>query len=221
MKTLVAIPCMDMLHSAFAESLVNVTRSAPPDTSVCFKRSSLIYDSRNLLALTAIEHGFDTIMWFDSDMTFKPDTLHCLLADMNDCGYDLVSGLYVKRTIPMRPVLWSRIEQPDLSSPNIKKCFDDYLDYPLDTIFPIAGCGFGCVLVKVDLIKRVWDKYGPAFSPYPWCGEDISFCYRAGRLGAKMVCDSRVKCGHVGNIEFTEQAYLSQKNREVETDEIS
>lgn len=211
MKTLIAIPCMDMLHTDFARSLVDVTRTAPPDTSVCFKKSSLIYDSRNLLSLTAIEGGYDRIMWFDSDMTFHPDTLRTLMQDMDEGGYDLVSGLYVKRTTPVRPVLYKRIEQPDTSAPDIKKCFDDYLDYPANTIFPIAGCGFGCVLVTVDLIRRVWDKYGPAFSPYFWCGEDISFCYRAKQIGANMVCDSRVSCGHIGNVVFTQDIFL--KNR--------
>lgn len=211
MKTLIAVPSMDMLHAEFAFSLANIARTSPPDTFLCNKKSSLIHDARNLLSLTAIEQGFDRILFLDSDMVFLPDTLSTLTQDMDDGGYDLVSGIYFKRSLPTRPVLYSRIEQPDLNATDIKQSFDDYLDYPRDTIFPIAGCGFGCVLVTVDLIKRVWDKYGPAFSMYFWCGEDISFCYRAGQIGAKMVCDSRVKCGHIGNVVFSEETYLNQR----------
>ena len=217
MKILIAIPCMDTLHTQFARCLVDLTRIAPPDTSVCFKQSSLIYDSRNLLSLTAIEGDYDYVMWLDSDMTFKPTTLHTLLKDAQDGGYDLVSGLYVKRKYPVIPVLYERIEQPDFKAKDIKKSFDDYLDYPRNTIFPIAGCGFGCVLTSVSLIKRVWDKFGPAFSPYKWCGEDISFCYRANKLGAKLACDSSVTCGHIGTVEFTEDIYIRNRGDNIET----
>lgn len=213
MKILIAVPCMDMLHTQFAKCLVDLARIAPPDTSVCFKQSSLIYDSRNLLSLTAIENGFDRILWLDSDVTFTQNTLLRLSGDM-DKGYDLVTGIYVKRTMPTRPVLYKRITAPNIKSKNITESIEDYLHYPQDNIFPIAGCGFGCVMTSVDLVKRVWDKFGPAFSPYAWCGEDIAFCYRANIIGAKLACDPSVKCGHIGNVEFTEMLYLKNLEKE-------
>ena len=202
---------MDHVDTAFARSLVDLTRTAPHDTSVCFKQSSLIYDSRNLLAITAIENGYDQILWLDSDMTFRPDILSRLSDDMERNGLDLVTGLYVKRKSPVIPVLYKRITAPDLSSPDIKRSFEDYLDYPTNSLFPIAGCGFGCVLTSVNLIKRIWERFGPAFSPLFWCGEDISFCYRAKQLNAKLACDSSVRCGHMGTVEFTEDIFI--KNR--------
>lgn len=210
MKILIAVPCMDMLHQKFAESLVNVTRTAPADTDICWKPSSLIYDSRNLLALTAIENGYDRIMWFDSDMTFPPDTLHRLLTVM-DHGYDVVSGMYVRRKPPVIPVIYKRIDAPAPGETDIANCVEDYLDYKPGTIFRIDGCGLGCALMKTSLVKRVWETYGPPFSPLAWTGEDLSFCYRAKQLGAKMVCDSSVRCGHIGSVLYTDEIFLKQR----------
>ena len=211
MKTLIAIPCMAMMHTDFVQSLVNLTRISPPGTSVCYKQSSLVYDARNLLAITAMQNGYDRILWLDSDMTFPPDTLQRLSDDMDAGGYDLVTGLYVKRTMPTRPVLYKHIAPPDMSEPDIKKCVIDCLDYPTDTVFPVAGCGFGCVLTTTDLIRRLFDRFGPAFTPLPWASEDISFCYRATLIGAKQVCDPRIPLGHLGLVQFTQQAYFAHR----------
>ena len=82
-----------------------------------------------------------------------------------------------------------------------------YEDYPEDSVFPIAGCGFGGCLVSVDLIKRVKDEFGLPFSPILGFGEDLSFCLRATKLGVEMFCDSRVKLGHVGLGTITEDTY--------------
>jgi len=210
MKTLIAIPCMDTVQTQFTRCLVDLTRTAPPDTSVCFKQSSLIYDSRNLLALTAIENNYDRVLWLDSDMIFPTDVLTRLHSDM-DKGYDMVSGLYVKRGGNIIPVLWKQIDPPEKHNNDIRKCIIDYLDYPQNTLFDIAGSGFGCVMTSVKLLKDIFDKYGPAFSPFVWAGEDISFCYRAGLIGARIACDTTFKLGHIGNVTFTEDIFL--KNR--------
>ena len=57
MKTLIAIPCMDTMPTGFVQSLLYLEKGA--DVSVCFKANSLVYDSRNLLSLSAIEEKFD------------------------------------------------------------------------------------------------------------------------------------------------------------------
>lgn len=209
MKILIAIPCMDTVPVPFAESLLNLDK--PEGTKVCFKAGSLIYDARNLLSLTAIEHGFDYVLWLDSDMVFPRDTLTRLLDDVSRSHMDMVSGLYVKRTMPTKPVIYYQIEPPKPNAqgiPEIQIC--EWMNYPKDEVFAIAGCGFGCVLTSVKLLKDVWDRYGPAFAPYPWAGEDISFCYRVEQMYREkkehqyIFCDSRIKCGHVGSFLYTE-----------------
>ena len=203
MKTLIAIPCMDTMPVGFVQSLIYLQKG--DNVSVLFKPNSLVYDSRNLISLTAIENNFDRVMWFDSDVMFQPDTLQILHDDMDTLECDMVTGLYVKRYSPVTPVIYQTLEEPTRQPDGrLTKNIVPYTDYPVNEIFPVAGCGFGCVLTSVKLIKQVWDKFGPAFSPYPWGGEDISFCHRVNKLGHTIYCDSNVSCGHIGNYVYTE-----------------
>lgn len=209
MKTLIAIPCMDMVHTQFLKSVVGMDRVGECRFSLTC--SSLVYDARNTLAKQAVKEGFDRVLWLDSDMDFDPDLLPRLSSDMDE-GRELVSGLYFKRKTPVKPVIYKEVgyyhsEEKDEVTPIALP----YEDYPQDTIFPIAGCGFGGVLVSVDLIKRVGEKFGLPFSPIMGFGEDLSFCVRCSELGATLYCDSSVKLGHVGLGTITEQTYLSTR----------
>ena len=199
MKTLIAIPCMDMLPVGFVQSLLYMHKGDNP--TVYFKPNSLVYDSRNLLSLYAIENGFDNVLWLDSDMLFPPNTLTKLEA----YSMDMVTGLYVKRHEPVEPVLYEKIEEPERGSDGkLIANIASYTNYPSDSFFTVAGCGFGCVLTSTKLLKHVWDEYGPAFTPYPWASEDISFCHRVNQLGYQIYCDSSVSCGHIGQFIYTE-----------------
>lgn len=205
MKTLIALPCMDTVHTIFMKSLLGMDR--PGQTGFAFSCSSLIYDARNTLAKQAVNEGYDRVLWLDSDMDFRPDLLKQLSEDMDE-GRELVSGLYFKRKAPVKPVIYKDIgmlknENDDGMTP----VAIPYDDYPEDSIFSIAGCGFGGCLVSVDLIKRIGEKYGLPFSPIMGFGEDLSFCIRATELGVELFCDSRVKMGHVGLGTITEETY--------------
>lgn len=203
MKTLIAIPCVNTLPVGFVQSLLYLKKGE--DVSVLFKSDSLVYDARNLISLTAIENHFDRVMWFDSDMMFNPDTLEILHHDMDEYQCDMVSGLYVKRHTPVEPVIYKTLEEPKrMPDGHLAKQITPYYDYPQNEVFHIRGCGFGCVLTSVKLLKDVWDRFGPAFTPFPWGGEDISFCHRVNQLGYPIYCDSSVSCGHIGEWVYTE-----------------
>ena len=204
MKTLIAIPCMDTMPTGFVQSLLYLEKGA--DVSVCFKANSLVYDSRNLLSLSAIEEKFDRVLWIDSDMMFTKDAMKIIMRDMDDTHADVVTGLYFKRRPPHKPVIFDDLDEPGMDKdgkpiPHVH----EYVNYPADSIFPVKGCGFGFCLTSVPLLKQVWEEFGPAFSPYPWAGEDISFCHRVNQLGCTILCDSRVSCGHIGTFVYTEQ----------------
>lgn len=206
MKTLIAIPCMDTIPVGFAQSLLWLEKG--PNVSVLFRANSLVYDSRNMVCLTAFENGYDRVMWFDSDMMFTPATMRILQEDMDKTGADMVTGLYFKRHSPHLPVIYKELNWPNTDE-NGKpvKLIWEYEEYPENDIFPVKGCGFGCVLTSTKLLKDVWDEFGPAFSPYQWAGEDLSFCYRVNQLGRTILCDSNVTCGHIGTFVFTEDTF--------------
>lgn len=204
-KTLIAVPCFDMVQTSFMESLIKLRRL--PDVSWTVVRNTLIHDARNIVAASAIEADFDRVMWFDSDMTFPPETLERLSADMDENNLDFVSGLYFTRRPPnIRPVvfekMWFRYDEDGKYDTGA----ENYYHYP-EGLFECDAVGFGCCLTSVDLLKRVGDKFGAPFQPMPTMGEDMSFCWRAREVGATIYCDSRVKCGHMGVFEFTEAVY--------------
>lgn len=204
-KTLIAIPCFDMVHADFMKSMIDLKK--PGNTSYTIIKNTLIHDARNIIAANAIQAGFDRVMWFDSDMVFAPDTLLHLSNVMDSQGMDFLSGLYFTRRPPnIRPVafqkMWWKLDEDG----KVDTGAENYFDYP-DGVAEIEAAGFGCCLTSVDLIKRVSDEYGAPFNPLPTMGEDISFCWRARQIGAKLFCDFRVKAGHQGILTYDESLY--------------
>lgn len=205
MKTLIAIPCMDMMHTEFVQALVGMKKVG--EVQFGFVSSSLIYDARDELATKAVEKGFDRVLWLDSDMSFQPDLMERLSADLDE-GRDMVSGLYFSRKGPLRPVIFRECGILKLPEDRLAPVHEYYMDYPLDSLFEIKACGFGAVMMTTELLKRVKDKLGMPFSPAAGFGEDLSFCLRVENVGGKIWCDSRVKCGHAATRMVTEELYL-------------
>lgn len=197
-KTLIAIPCFDMVHADFMKCMLELEKDA--DTSFAIIKNSLIYNARNMIAENAIRFGFDRVLWLDSDMTFAPDTLKRLIADMD--GRDFVSALYFMRTTPTKPVvysdIWYRVNANEATAGAT-----NVTDYP-EGIFEIAGSGFGCVMTSVLMLKTLVERYGAPFTPMMGLGEDMAFCWRATQNGFRLFCDSRIKCGHIGQTVFDE-----------------
>ena len=82
-------------------------------------------------------------------------------------------------------------------------------DIPENQLFPVAGVGFGAVLMKTEMLKKVKENGGRPFTPLREWGEDISFCKRAREAGYTLYTDSRVKVGHVGISIIDESTYES------------
>lgn len=204
MKTLIALPCMDMVNTEFMRSLLAMDKVGQIQYSIV--QSSLIYDSRNTLAKYAIQNNCDRILWIDSDMVFDSDLMKRLSADMDE-GRDFVAALFFKRKAPIHPVIYKDVGYYKNDDGTITPAAKPYDDYPEDDIFKVQASGFGAVMVSVDLIKKVVEKYGLPFSPAMGFGEDLSFCNRVAELGVDMWCDSRIKVGHIGSGVITETIY--------------
>lgn len=208
MKYLIAIPAMDMVHTEFMRCLLQLRKVG--ECKFVISQSSLIYDARNTLAKRAVTDGFDRVLWLDSDMSFEPDLMERLAARLDE-GREMVTGLYFTRKAPVRPVLYKECGYFEVGEDKaIKPLALWFDDYPRDDIFPIQACGFGGVMMTVDLIRKVADKFGMPFAPMLGFGEDLSFCGRVQEVGEKMWADSTIKMGHVGLGTITESVFLSQ-----------
>ena len=203
MKTLIAIPCMDTTPVEFTKSLIFLEKG--PNVNVCFHQGSLIYDARNCISITAINDEFDYVLWLDSDIVFPINTLKTLRKHMEvNPDIHMVSGVYFKRNDTGLPVIYDEVEPPTFDNGVPVRHLHEYKDFPRNDFFPIRGCGFGCVMTSVHLLRDVWDKQGNAFTPLPWAGEDISFCHKVNQLGYKIWCDSSISCGHIGQYMYGE-----------------
>ena len=206
MKTLICIPAMDSVNTSFLRCLLNLRPVG--DVRFAITQSSLIYDARNLLAKQAIQGEYDRTLWLDSDMLFDSDLMERLSARMDE-GHDLVTGLYFTRKPPYRPVLFKECRVNEAE----RKCNIVWYDqYPSDSVFPIEACGFGGVMVTVELLKRIKEAYGTPFSPISGWGEDLSFCMRAQGVGADMVCDSSAKMGHTAHVVINEETFKENQS---------
>lgn len=205
MKTVIAVPCMDQVPAPFCQSLAQLEKVG--DCSLMMKSGSLVYTARDDIATRTVTSDFDFIFWLDSDMVIKPDTLVRMMDTLQKNDYDILSGLYFRRVPPYSPVLFEKLEMDGASC-----IHEDFKTIP-DEIFEVAGCGFGCVLMRTDVFLDVQAKHGAMFAPIGSNGEDVSFCMRARECGFKIYCDPSVICGHVGYSVVDDQFFkvFSQK----------
>lgn len=205
-KIMIAVPCMDQVPAPFAQSLAMI-RKPDDDVACSFQMGSLIYTSRNNLALQAMKAEFDYMLWLDSDMVFQQDLLIKMKQVMDEKDLDFLTGLYFRRVPPFTPVLF---DQLDIDENGICT-WTDWKDVP-EGMFKIGGCGFGCVLIKTDVLFDVQSKFGEMFNPIANMGEDLSFCWRARQCGYDIWCDPSLVCGHVGYTIINDKFYQSYRS---------
>lgn len=202
MKTMICVPCMDMVHTAFFTSYNRMER--PGETTLATAQSSLIYDSRNRLAEAALESGADRVLWLDSDMELPPDLMVRLSADLDE-GRDYVSGLVFRRNLPTWPVIYDKVEYRTENGTTQLEV-SRITDWP-EGVFGIAGSGFAAVMMTTKLLRDVTKAVALPFAPMPGLGEDLAFCWRARQLGYTLWCDPAATPGHVGVFSYTKELY--------------
>ena len=153
---------------------------------------------RNLIAQWA--SNFDYLFSVDSDIVLPKD---CLTKMLNH-DVDVVSGVYRQR-----------IEHTEVIEIHRKNEHGGVSHIPFSAIQPaglheIDSCGFGCVLVKSDVIRKIGYpqfKYHSALDHRNTVSEDIFFCKRAKEVGAKIYVDSSIVCDHKGTTMFKVRAF--------------
>ncbi len=205
MKILVAIPAMDSVPTQFRQALSMLQSDPEDDVSISFVVGSLVYSARNNLAKTAVDLGADWVFWLDSDMVFPPDTLQRMLKTCKEKDIDFLTGVYFRRVAPFTPVLFKEMSDDGHEA-------EEFKEIPKDELFEVRACGFGCVLMKTNVIVDVFSTHMNMFTPIEGSGEDISFCIRARQCGYKVIADPTIPLGHVGHAVITRQYWEAIKN---------
>jgi hypothetical protein len=185
-KILIAIPTARYIEADTFKSIYDL--EVPEGYEVTYQHfyGYRVDQVRNLIADWVVR-GFDYLFSVDHDITFPPDTLKRLLAH----GVDVVSGVYRQRLEPQR------IEIYDFAGHRM-----EYADIYNKPIVEIGGCGFGCVLVRKDVLQVVGYpqfEYHPALNHDNTISEDTDFCRKARENGVALWCDPSILCGHIGS----------------------
>ena len=226
-KVVIGIPCMDTVSTSFFSSILAQRYDPGNQYSYAIEAGSMVYDARGRIAQRAINAGAEWLVFYDSDMVLPPETTQRLLdAAMGDALYperggglrSFVSGLYFMRRLPTKPLILKELDWYEDETLGPQEVAERYEDYPRDSVFEIAGCGFGCCVMSVEMIKRMTVAYRMnPFTPMPRLSEDYSFCWRARKLGYKLWCDSRIRPLHAG-LKLYGEADLDRQ-REAENEE--
>lgn len=151
----------------------------------------LVQYARERFAESVIEMDADYLFMVDDDMLCPPDLFYRLAE--ND--KDICAALAFTRNPDHKPVIYDVIEGID---PVTKKEYyvnKFAMNYPRNTLVECDAVGFGAVLIKRKVIDAMAT---PRFMGMMGCGEDITFCYKAKKLGFEVWMDTRVKLGHLG-----------------------
>lgn len=134
------------------------------------------------------------VLTVEEDNLPPPDGLMRLYESMDT--YDVVGGLYWTKGEGGQPMIYGDpAVQPINFIPQVPK---------LDAVQPANGLGMGFNLWKIEMFKdeklsRPWFKtlndYVPGKGIQSYT-QDLYFFERAGKLGYKFACDTRVRVGH-------------------------
>jgi len=192
-KILIGIPTAKYIEPETFKSIYDL--DIPENVEVTFQYfyGYNIDQVRNLIAEWATR--YDYLFSVDSDIVLPKD---CLVKMMNH-NVDMVSGVYIQRK-PGKEILEIYRNNDTGGMGNV----------PYDQLLPmglhkIDGCGFGCVLVKSDIIRKIGYpqfKYHSALNHANTISEDVDFCRKAANVGASIFVDSSIICDHIGSTTF-------------------
>lgn len=160
-------------------------------------KTSNVAQSREQIAMTAMQSDCSHLFWLDSDMVFPDWTLERLLS----CDVDIVAGNYAMRGF-LQPTPTAVV---DVQSDG--RCRRAYAAQG-DELVEVEGIGLGVMLMKRTVLERMkqpwfpieWNAAGKFHD-----GEDLGFCAKARKAGFKVLVDPVIsrRLGHVGSYLYT------------------
>jgi hypothetical protein len=165
------------------------------------------------------------LMWTDTDMGYKPDSVERLAQLIDPVERPIVGGLcftqreyaqdgYGGHLTYARPTLldWVLLNEDDE-----KPTFTARDWYPPDTLVKVAGTGAAFVMVHRIVFEKMRAEYGETWyekirgDDGVYLGEDISFCIRANALGFPIYVHTGIKTTHMKNVWVSEDIFWDQQ----------
>jgi hypothetical protein len=178
--------------------------------------SANISNARNNLTRQFLDETDAAWMWMvDADMVFPPETLELLLENADPVKAPIVGGLCFGIADGLLfPTLYD-LRPKDGGGHQMWR----YDVWPENAMFQVAATGAACLLIHRSVLEAVRAR---GFNQtYPWwqetelggypCGEDMTFCLRAGMLGFPIHVDTGVPIGHHKSMVLDADMYRRQR----------
>lgn len=177
--------------------------------------SANISHARNELVRRFLAGSAAWLLLIDSDMNFDPDLVDALLHNASPDRAPIVGGLcFGINDDVLFPTLYHLIKDDDDQLATVKH----QGPIPENTMFQVAATGAACLLVHRSVLEAV-EAHG-FNQTFPWfqememfgrpCGEDFTFCLRAGQLGFPVYVNTAVEVGHHKSSLLTAAKYRAQ-----------
>ena len=213
-KILIAIPTANNIEATTFKSIYDLIIPEGYEVDFQYFFGYQVDQVRNLIA-DWVTKGYDYLFSVDSDISFSRDTLAKLLAH----DRDVVCGLYIQR-IPGTHTLevYESIPSGGMTNIPVEKLLPNRL-------YQIAGCGFGCTLVKKKVIVDIGYpqfQYFSAIDHKDTISEDVTFCTKATAKGFKIWADTSILCNHTGKFSFNvDTARMGKVSQPVSTPAVA
>ncbi len=168
--------------------------------------------AREQMATIAMDNGFDYLFMIDDDMLGPADLFERLVIH----DVDIVAPLAFTRISPHKPVIYNIAEGYDKVTQT--HYYTNYAveRYPKNQLVQCDAVGFGAVLIKVDVMKKLKKKDQPLMMSTCGSGEDIFFCHKAIRAGFRVFSDTATQLAHLGpRKKITEYTYENQNGENI------
>jgi len=150
--------------------------------------------ARNRIVQHALESESDYVFFIDADMIFPSDSLIRLFKH----NLDIVNALAFRRTSPHYPTIFEWNEN--------EKCYETMMY--TKGLLEVDASGMACILIKTEVFRKMkqpWYYYRDnQFS------SDITFCENARKEGFKIMIDTDLKIGHLGDEKVIDETYYFQ-----------
>jgi hypothetical protein len=194
MKLLIAVPSHGLWEAAMAHSLaVTMADLAanPGPSAIRLTRceGSKLASNRTELVREALRNEADSILWVDTDLSFRPDSVRSLLSR----DLDIVAANYAKK-IP--------------SQDSVSQALDGTPVTARETgIEEVGHVGMGLCLTKTDVFRRIelpWFQFQWSEKNQDDVGEDVYLCRKLRAAGIKVYVDHDASKGvkHIGRFSY-------------------
>lgn len=183
----------------FSKSLLHLQK--PPNWNLIESPRCVVDQARNNIVDLALKHGVDYILFLDDDHTFPSDLFYRLIAAQKD----VVGALCFRRVEPFGPCVfrWQTAvengnlmvyDRPELIGKGLQK---------------VDAIGFGAVLIKTEVFKRLKPERPGQWFKFEEVGEDLHFCDLCAQAGIDIWCDTSLEAPHINDfgIEVGSQTF--------------